>query len=153
MQKKLRIFLCVMLCLAAVTGFDYIRSKMFTIELVEMDPGTAVADGQTPVLITLQVLNYRKEPVEGHILFAVAKNGGMFYSQREVSGPDGMVSFTYFPYKASSVQELRDAQIEFLDESNSVFIEISTRAEFTVALEKPKEQQIDSSLLEGIFGE
>lgn len=152
-RKKLLICLGVILILAGLTGFDYVRSRMFTIELDSLEPETAVADGQTPVTITLLVRDHRGEAVEGHILFAVAKNGGMFYSQREETGPDGRVTFVYYPYKANSLSELVDARVEFLDESNSVFIEIAARMELSIALKEPEENKVDSSLLDGIFGE
>ena len=77
----------------------------------------------------------------------------MFHSQREVTDGKGAVSFIYYPYKASGITELRDVCLSFSDESNSVFIEINTKAEFLLELKKPETTKTDSSILDGIFGE
>ena len=152
-KRKLIIFLAVCLGLCLIAGFDYARSRMFHISLVSMDPNPAVADGQTPVTVTLLLTDHAGQPVEGHTLFAISKNGGMFHSQREVTDGKGAVSFIYYPYKASGITELRDVCLSFSDESNSVFIEINTKAEFLLELKKPETTKTDSSLLDGIFGE
>lgn len=152
-NKKLRIFVTVCAVLLLLTGYDAVRAKMFQIELVEITPNPSVADGQTPVTITLQVLDYKERPVEGHILFGIAKNGGMFQAQRARSDADGIVIFTYYPYKVSAVRPLVDAELQFQDESNSVFIEIPTKKDMVVKLTAPEEKKADTSLLDGIFGE
>lgn len=152
-NKKLRIFVIVCAVLLILTGFDAVRAKMFHIEVVEINPNPSVADGQTPVTITLQVFNHKEQPVEGHILFGIAKNGGMFHAQRAETDADGIVVFTYYPFKVSSVRPLEDAELQFQDESNSVFIEIPTKKDVVITLTAPEEKKVDTSFLDGIFGE
>lgn len=48
--------------------------------------------------------------------------------------------------------QLQDAVLGFVDESNSVFIEIGTKADFVLPLIEPPEEKIEDDLLEGIFG-
>lgn len=132
--------------------FDTVRAKTFHIEVVEMTPNPAIADGQTPVNVQVKLVNWKDKPVEGHSLFALPLTGGMFQSSREITDENGMVNFVYHPYKASSVTKLQDAVLSFADESNSVFIEIGTRAEVTLPLLEPEKETISKDLLNGIFG-
>lgn len=152
-KKKIIIGLAVLLCLGGIVLFDYFRSKMFHLEVLEMNPNPAVADGQTPVEVEVLLTDNGGNPVEGHTIFALPKTGGMFHSQREVTDEEGKVFFIYYPYKASGVVELKDGILSFSDESNSVFIEINTKTEATLELLMPEEEKIDSDILDGIFGE
>lgn len=153
-KKKLLIFLSVVLVFGGLVLFDFARSKLFHIDLVEMTPNPAAADGQTPVSVRLRLTDQKGRPVEGHALYALAKNGGMFHSAREITDENGMAEFIYYPYKASAIMELKDAVFSFTDESNSIFIEIGATAEFTLALTEPEtKESAGSDILSGIFGE
>jgi len=154
LNKKLIASLTIVLLVSAMFSFDYIRSKMFKIDVVSIMPNPAVADGQTPVIITVQLRDYKGDIVKGHSLYALSKTGGMFKSTREITNDNGIAEFIYFPFKASEVNEIRDAVINISDESNSVFIEIGTQTEFSIKLERPpKEKASVDLLLRGIFGE
>jgi hypothetical protein len=143
----------VVLVVAAMFVFDSVRAKTFHLKVIEMSPNPAVADGQTPVEMTVKLVNLTGKPVKGHAIYALATNGGMFHSTREITDGNGVVKFTYYPYKASNITELKDAVLDFIDESNSIFIEIGTKTETSLALTKPETKKVSSDLLNGIFGE
>jgi hypothetical protein len=132
--------------------FDMVRSKTFQIEVVEMTPNPAIADGQTPVKVKVKLVDIMGKAVEGHSIFALAHTGGMFHSLREITDVNGVTEFVYYPYKASSVTRLQDAVLSFTDESNSVFIEIGTTTKVSLKLTEPEEQTVSDDLLNGIFG-
>lgn len=153
LKKKLMIMGIIVIAFVAMYVFDLIRAKSFHIEVEDMTPNPAVADGQTPVAIRVKLVDRHNRPVEGHALFALAHSGGMFHSLREITNEDGMVEFTYYPYKASSVTKLKDAVLSFTDESNSIFIEIGTTTKVTLPLLEPEKETISDGLLDGIFGD
>lgn len=138
MKKKLIILSAFFLIVLLAFGYDYSRSKTFTIELLSMEPVPAIADGQTPVTITVQLKDQQNLPVEGHTLYIVSKNGGKFRAYRQITGQDGTATFTYFSYKyIEGVYELKDVEIEISDESNSVLIEIPTKRSFIIPMAVP----------------
>lgn len=153
LKKKLIIFVCLVLVFIGMYTFDTLRAKTFHIEVLEMLPNPAVADGQTPVNIRVRLVNRHNVPVEGHALFALAHTGGMFYSSREITNENGMVDFVFYPNKASTVTKLQDAVLSFTDESNSIFIEIGATTKVTLALEEAEKETVSDDLLNGIFGD
>lgn len=141
MKKKLVVTLCVFLVLALLYGYDYVRAKTFSIECVEMVPDTGIADGRTPVTMTFQLKDRHGDPVEGHVLYAVSKNGGKFRSYREKTGEDGTVIFDYYPYKyVKGLNEIKDVELVIQDESNSIFFEVPTKGSVTVKIVSPDQK-------------
>ncbi len=142
MKKKLLILGVLVLVVLLAFGFDTLRAKRFTITLLSLDPQPAVADGQTPVTILLQLKDHEDRPVEGHTLYIVSKNGGKFRAYRQKTDENGTASFTYFSYKyIEGVYELKDVEMEVRDESNSVIIEIPTTCTFIVPMTAPEKPQ------------
>jgi hypothetical protein len=152
LKKKLIIIGLSILFIGAMFLFDMVRSKTFHLEVVEMTPNPAVADGQTPVNVKVKLVDRIGKPVKGHSIFALAHTGGMFHSLREITDENGVTEFLYYPYKASGVTKLQDAVLSFTDETNSVFIEIGTTTKVSLELTKPEEQTVSDELLNGIFG-
>lgn len=151
MKRKLIILAAIIIAMGGLYGFDFIRSKMFHIRVESILPNPAVADGQSPVQITVRVTDHQNTPVQGHWLFALPRNGGMFRSARLETDADGRCTFIYFPVKAGGVVKLRDANIVISDESNSIFIEVAARTELTIALTEPEKETLPDGLLDGVF--
>lgn len=153
MKRKLIITLTIIGVLASAAIYDYVRSKMYTITVLSVSPNPSVADGRTPVQISIRLTNRHGEPVKGHDLFAFAKKGGSFKTNRVRTDEQGLANYTYFPFKVTRLIKIDNDMIEVVDESNSVFIEINTRASFEIQLVEPEEQGSGSTDLQSIFGE
>lgn len=125
-SKKLIALFAVVVLLLACWGYDALRVREFSVELVEATPSPAVADGQTPVTVTLRVTR-GGEPCGGHVLLAKSMNGGSFKAKRVTTDGDGVARFTYYPYLKSRLNELTDVTLTFADESNSVLIAVPAR--------------------------
>jgi hypothetical protein len=111
--------------------FDFARSRLFTISLLEVVPNPIHADGATPVTIRARVTKGGKG-VAGHDLFIVSHYGGNFVPYRVASDENGEVVYTYYPYKANSLIPLKDVVMEITDQSNSIFLEVNAKARFVV---------------------
>ncbi|MHB1454680.1 MAG: Ig-like domain-containing protein [Saccharofermentanales bacterium] len=153
MKKKLLVILSCAILFGAFYLFDYIWAHQFAINLISVSPDPAEADGQTPITISVQLTDKHGNPVANHSLFAFSLGGGMFKANRELTDKEGKTEFTYFPYRASAMMDLKDVEIRVIDESNSVFIEINTTNTFTVRLVEPQKQNDGSTGQDDIFGE
>jgi len=153
LKKKLFVILSCAILFGAFNLFDYIWAHQFVISLISVSPDPAEADGQTPITISVQLTDKKGNPIRDHSLFAFSLGGGMFKANRELTDSEGKTEFTYFPYRASTMMELKDVEIKVIDESNSIFIEINTTNTFTVKLIKPKNQSDESTGQDDIFGE
>jgi hypothetical protein len=111
--------------------FDFARSRLFTISLVEVTPNPIHADGATPVTVRARVTR-GGNGVAGHDLFIVSHYGGNFVPYRVTSDENGEVTYLYYPYKANSLIPLKDVPIEITDQSNSIFMEVNAKARFIV---------------------
>jgi hypothetical protein len=134
--------------------FDFILSKQYVIELIDVLPNPIAADGSTPVNFQLKLTRRGGGPVEGHDIYALPLDGGEFQAYRKKTDSQGGVSFTYFPYLASRTNPLHDVRFEFRDESNSVFIEVNAKNMFTIsAVEGQAAARESWFTLRNIFGE
>lgn len=138
LKRTLIAVLAIVLVFGAFALFDTVRAQTYTIEVVSLTPEKPVADVRQQVQIKLRVTKKGKG-VEGHSLFAISKNGGTFKGNRAETDEEGVASFIYIPFSATSLQPARPVTISVIDESNSVFLEINTRFEFVIDLQlKPK---------------
>ena len=115
-SKKLIALFAVVVLLLACWGYDALRVREFSVELVEA----------TPVSVTLRVTR-GGEPCGGHVLLGKSQNGGSFKAKRVTTDGDGVARFTYYPYLKSRLNELNDVTLTFADESNSVLIAVPAR--------------------------
>ena len=135
LKRTLIAVLAIVLVFGAFALFDTVRAQTYTIEVVSLTPEKPVADVRQQVQIKLRVTKKGKG-VEGHSL---SKNGGTFKGNRAETDEEGVASFIYIPFSATSLQPARPVTISVIDESNSVFLEINTRFEFVIDLQpKPK---------------
>ncbi|WP_188997324.1 Ig-like domain-containing protein [Paenibacillus nasutitermitis] len=153
MKKKLAITLVILALIFLCAGYDVYRSKQFHLTLVSMDPGQAPADGQTPVSLVIKLTDSKGSPVEGHSLFAVPKGGGILSASRVVTDRAGQATYTYYPFKASKLQPVKDVVLQIVDESNSIFIEVNTKTSVTIPLVEPENDAKSKHSLNDIFGE
>jgi hypothetical protein len=131
--------------------FDFARSRLFTISLVEVTPNPIHADGATPVTVRARVTRGGKG-VAGHDLFIVSHYGGNFVPYRVASDENGEVVYTYYPYKANSLIPLKDVLMEITDQSNSVFMEVNAKARFVIpAVES--QGGVETVTIESIWGQ
>ena len=153
-MRKFVITTIVLAILGTLLGYDVLRSKQFNIELVTINPDVIEADGQTEVKITTRLTDNKGKPVEGHDLFAIPIGGGSLRANRVTTDADGLVVFTYHPYRASNIMEAKDVTIRVIDESNSVFFEVNTSKEFTLHLVEPSSNSNSDNGLDfdSIFG-
>ncbi|MDD4107095.1 MAG: hypothetical protein PHH93_00055 [Prolixibacteraceae bacterium] len=122
-KRKFIVLAVIILLLLAGWSVDYVRTQDFTIEILSISPNPGIADGQTPVNIQLRVVR-KGIPCEDHILYGVSFNGGSFRAKRVTTDEDGIATFVYYPYLKSKLNELTDATLRFVDESNSLFIAV-----------------------------
>lgn len=132
-------------------GFDAVRAKSFSIEVVSVTPDPGVADGQTPVTVQIQVTR-NGTPCEGHILYGVSHNGGSFRAKRVPTDENGIAEFIYYPYLKSKLNQLTDVTLSFTDESNSVFVAVPARLQTVLRMVEPEEGSGDKQTNEGMFG-
>lgn len=136
---KQNILFTVILCIAAILGamylFDYRRAESYDIEVLEITPERPVADGQTPVEITVKLTKRGKE-IEGHSLYMVPKNGGNVEYNRCLTDENGEAKFIYYPYKATVLMPAKTVEIRVYDESNSIFVVVNTCYDFPIELVK-----------------
>jgi hypothetical protein len=116
--------------------FEYVHSRLFTIDLVNVTPSPVPADGVTPVSIKARVTK-GGEPVPGHDLYIISLSGGNFSPYRVTSDKNGEAEYTYYPYKVSSINPLKDITVQITDESNSVFLEVNAKGEFIIPAVDP----------------
>jgi hypothetical protein len=152
MKKK---FLGV-LVFCAVTGvlflFDLGRSKLFSIELLEVNPSPIPADGTSTVTLRAR-LTRGGRPVEGHDLYALSLDGGNFAAYRINTDNAGEAVFTYHPYRVSATFPLKDIRFNIRDESNSFFFEINAENTFTVPAIEVETYTESKIKMSDIFGE
>jgi hypothetical protein len=152
-MKRLRILAVVVLLAASLVGYDYYRSTQFAIEVVELTPQPAPADGQTPVRMKVRVTDGQNRPVKGHYLFAFPRNGGLFSASRTETDINGEAVYMYYPYKASALMPVKNVLVDIIDESNSIFIEINTKKRVVIELVEPETETKSKHSLDDIFGE
>jgi len=152
-MKKLWIWVAIVLAVALLVGFDYYRSTTFKLQVVELSPQPAPADGQSPVTLKVRLTDGDGRPVEDHILFGLPRNGGLFSANRARTDANGEAVYTYYPYKASALQPAKKVKIDIIDESNSVFIEINAKVTVELELVKPETETKSEHSLDDIFGE
>ncbi len=155
MKRKLKItvVLVVAALLSGMVVYDGVRAAMFHITVESVSSNPVPADGKTPVDIVLKLTDRRGNPVEGHNLFALPKNGGALRANRVMTDGDGCAHFIYIPYKLTNLIKLEDVVVDVIDESNSVFVEINTRTSFEIQLTPPEEEGKADIDFDSIFGE
>ena len=137
-KRILIVILAIAVAFGALALFDFVRSETFKIEVVSVSPEKPVADVRQQVEIKLRV-THGGNSVAGHSLFAISKGGGTFKGNRSETDEEGIATFTYVPYTATSLQPAKPITISVIDESNPVFLEINTKFEFVIDLQpKPK---------------
>ena len=154
MKKKLIGFGIFCLIIGVLFLFDFFRSRLYTIDLVDVSPNPVPADGNT--LVTLKVrLTRGKKPVQNHDLYTVSLDGGVFVVYRSRTNSGGEAVFEYYPYQVSGTYALRDIRFRIRDESNSVFFEIGAENTFIVkAIAGETKAASEGGLkLSDIFGE
>ena len=152
MKKKLIGFSIFCLIVGILLLFDFGRSKLFTISLIDVQPNPIVADGNTTVTVKARLTRGDK-PVEGHDLYILSLDGGIFTTFRSRTNTAGEAFFEYFPYRASVSNPLRDIRFEIRNESNSVFLEVNAKNTFTVhAIESQTEVQGNFTMSD-LFGD
>jgi hypothetical protein len=151
-MKKLIGFGIFCLVIGVLLLFDFGRSKLFAIGLVGVNPDPILADGNTRVTVTARLTTRGGKPVQGHDLFILSLDGGLFTTYRSRTDAAGIASFEYFPYQTSTTYPLHDIRFEIRDESNSVFLEVNTKEIFTVKAVEA-DTAIESKFnMEDIFG-
>lgn len=143
--------ICLLFCLLAL--FDYIRAGMFHITVLSAVPDPSAADGHTPVTVSVQLTDWRGKGVEGHSLYAFPLNGGAFSTNRLITDENGKAEYEYIPYRASESFPLQDVTILIRDESNSVFIEINTKTEYSIRLVRPGQEEQQKIDMDAIYGD
>jgi len=135
-NKTLCALIIVFLSFLAAYIFDYSRAQTFLIQVVEVSPSEPVADGETPVAITVK-LERSNKPVKNHNLFMVPMNGGVMKINRRKTDDNGTADFIYYPYRATILQPARTVTIRVYDEDNSIFVVVNAKLDFDIVLREP----------------
>ncbi|MBE6973882.1 MAG: hypothetical protein E7436_00100 [Ruminococcaceae bacterium] len=150
-KKKFLILVIIALLVFLGWGFDTVRAREFTIEVVSVSPEVGIADGQTQVTVELLVTR-NGVPCEDHIIYGISLNGGNFRAKRVKTDENGIATFIYFPYFKSELNDLVDVNLHFEDESNSLFIAVSAKMDMVLPMEAPEEDDTQQGTNEGMFG-
>lgn len=154
MKKKILIFAAICGLIGLFFLVDCLVLQFYTVDIVSISPETSVADGKTPVTITVSVKK-NGQPVEGHILYMLSKSGGSLKSNRIATNTKGEAEFVYYPYLASNYLKAGDVMLRVEDESNSIFVSVPASKDFTVKLTDPASTSNTEPdyLTDDIFGE
>lgn len=136
--KKNKVFttlIIIVVLFAAMYCFDYFRAKNYEIEVVSISPEEPVADGETPVYITIK-LTRGGTPVEGHYMYILPINGGTMQKNRAQTDQNGCVEYIYYPYRASVLMPAQTVTLRVYDESNSVFVIVNANLDFEIDLKE-----------------
>lgn len=136
-NKVFTALILIVVLLAAMYGFDYFRAKSFDIEVLSISPEEPVADGETPVTITVQLTRFGK-PVKGHYLFMISLNSGTMQKNREQTDENGCAVYVYYPYRASVLMPATTVTLRVYDESNSIFVVVNASLDFEIDLKEKK---------------
>lgn len=136
--KSNKIFLAliiVVVLVAAMYGFDYFRAQSFDIEVVSISPESPIADGETPVAITVRLTRFGK-PVKDHYMFMISLNGGTMQKNRGQTDENGQIEYVYYPYRASVLMPAQTVTLRVYDESNSIFVVVNASLDFDIDLKE-----------------
>lgn len=150
-KKKFLILVIIALLVFLGWGFDTIRAREFTIEVMSVSPEVGIADGQTQVTVELLVTR-NGVPCEDHIIYGISLNGGNFRAKRVKTDENGIATFIYFPYFKSELNDLVDVNLHFEDESNSLFIAVSAKMDMVLPMEAPEEDDTQQGTNDDMFG-
>ncbi len=150
-KKKFLILVIIAILVFLGWGFDSIRAREFTIEVVSVTPEIGVADGQTPVTVELMV-SRKGTPCEDHILYGMSLNGGSFRAKRVKTDENGIATFIYYPYFKSELNDLVDVNLHFEDESNSLFIVVSAELDIVLPMTEPEKDDSQTGTNDDMFG-
>lgn len=134
-HKVFTAILIIIVMVAAMYCFDYVRAQSYDIEVVSVSPENPVADGETPVSITVKLTRNGK-PVEGHYMFMIPVNGGTMQKNRALTDENGLVNYVYYPYRASVLMPAQTVTIRVYDESNSIFVIVNANLDFEIELKE-----------------
>jgi len=154
MKKKLIGLGIFCLIIGSLLLFDFIRSRFYTIDLLEVSPYPIPADGSTLITIKAKLTRGGK-PVENHDLYIVSLDGGVIAIYRSRTNAGGEAVFEYYPYRVSATYPLRDIRFRIRNESNSIFFEIGAESTFTVATVEVKNETVRPGglTMNDIFGD
>lgn len=151
MKKKL-IGFGIFVGIVAICWFiDYLISLGYNFEVLSMEPYPGVADGASPMEITVRLTRTDGTPVEGHDVNILSLNGGTYTAYRQRTGADGIVVFEYIPFLSTSVRPAQDVTMRVRDESSSVFIAVPPSFTFQVEVDEP-EGESGGMTSESFFG-
>lgn len=150
-KKKILILVIIALLVFLGWGFDTIRAREFTIEVMSVSPEVGIADGQTQVTVELLVTR-NGVPCEDHIIYGISLNGGNFRAKRVKTDENGIATFIYFPYFKSELNDLVDVNLHFEDESNSLFIAVPAKMDMVLPMEAPEEDDTQQGTNNDMFG-
>ena len=134
-NKIFTALIIVMVLISVMYCFDYVRAESFNIEVVSISPEQPVADGETPVQITVR-LTRRGQPVEGHYMFMIPTNGGTMQKNRGKTDENGCVDYVYYPYRSSILMPAKTVTLRVYDESNSIFVIVNAKLDFDIELKE-----------------
>lgn len=150
MKKKITVMFLIMAVFFMFWLFDYYRSKQFLLEYQEISEQPSPADGITEILFSMKLTRNGK-PVAGHDLYGVPYGAGGFKAYRVSTDENGVANFVYFPYIASSEEEVKDVPFKIIDENNSIFLEVNAYYDGVLRFKMPTEKKESIMSLDDIF--
>lgn len=132
-------------------GADVMIAGTYDMKVIETSAQPAVADGQTPIVLKVEVTKNGR-PQNGHIILIASGNGGSFKSKRVTTDKNGIAEFIYFPYLKSKLNTLTDVYLSFTDESNSLFVSVPVTTYTIIRMREPDAKNEQGKTNEGMFG-
>ena len=143
LSKSLLVKLLVVAVIAVATllayWYDYERAQEYSIELCYISDETPIASNKERVTFTVRVTDGDGNPCANHEIEARCSKGMMVVMLTRTD-KDGFATFVYAPYTDNGKPHNKAGKVTFelLDLSNSVLIEVNTKAYFSIVLDKPE---------------
>lgn len=151
MKKKLIGFGIAIIIVVCCWMVDYVISMGYTIHILDIDPEVGIADGQTTTTIQVQLTRTDGTPVEGHDLNILSINGGTWVAYKQRTDADGMATFVWYPYLATSIRPAGTVTMRVRDQSTSIFIAVPPAQLFSFEVVAPDDDD-GGMTAESFFG-
>ena len=130
---KLLVIAIIVAVIFAGWLFDYERAKKYSITITEISNESPLASNRERVEITFLVAK-TGVPCAGHEVEIRADKGTFQNGQIGYTDDNGEITFCYVPYNESKYNKAGDVNFSVIDLSNSVFIEVNAKTQFTLTL-------------------
>ena len=147
MKKKLIILAIIIALFAVCFSVDLVISKIYHFEVISVSPEKGVADGNQVVTMVVQ-LKLGNKAVPGHDIYVITDRGRI---GRKTTDENGLITISYSCYFALNPSSVKDVDIVFYNEDNSVFIYVPSKFVYTLEMTAPEPGSGNQTTVDTIF--